>query len=230
MAGFNTRFHDAGFDIPKYLLPWGGHTVVHEILKQLTVDYVFDEIILLANQRDRYFSRELTHTTKDFKAKVHYIGDTLGQAHTADIGASISTAAGPILMHNADTILVGRNIAQISRELRNFDAYIDVFSGANPAYCYVDIVNNFVFDIAEKQKMTPYASSGLYGFKDTKVYNLYYERVKEKHKDGEIFISDVLNVMIDEGCAIAANNLETHHKTIGIGSPQEYSFALSERE
>ena len=32
MAGLNTRFHDVGFDIPKYLLPWGESTIIQELL------------------------------------------------------------------------------------------------------------------------------------------------------------------------------------------------------
>ena len=52
MAGYNTRFHDVGFDIPKYLLPWGDETIIHEIIKQLGT---FEETILLANKRDSYF-------------------------------------------------------------------------------------------------------------------------------------------------------------------------------
>ena len=49
MAGLNTRFHDVGFDIPKYLLPWGDETIIHSILKNLGE---FDDVVLLANKRD----------------------------------------------------------------------------------------------------------------------------------------------------------------------------------
>ena len=42
MAGLNTRFHDVGFDIPKYLLPWREETIIYEILKQLGT---FDEVL-----------------------------------------------------------------------------------------------------------------------------------------------------------------------------------------
>jgi NDP-sugar pyrophosphorylase family protein len=64
MAGLNTRFHDAGFDIPKYLLPWGESTIIAEIIKELTKNYSFEQIILLPNIRDSYFKPQLLDTIK----------------------------------------------------------------------------------------------------------------------------------------------------------------------
>jgi dTDP-glucose pyrophosphorylase len=55
MAGLNTRFHNVGFDIPKYLLPWNNSVVIFDILKNLTADNVY----LIAHQRDKYYKKEL---------------------------------------------------------------------------------------------------------------------------------------------------------------------------
>ena len=41
MAGLNTRFHNVGFDIPKYLLPWNNSVVIFDILINLTTDSVY---------------------------------------------------------------------------------------------------------------------------------------------------------------------------------------------
>jgi NDP-sugar pyrophosphorylase family protein len=56
MAGYNTRFHDVGFDIPKYLLPWNDKTIIYDILKNL--GWV-TQLILVANKRDIYFKDQL---------------------------------------------------------------------------------------------------------------------------------------------------------------------------
>ena len=73
MAGLNTRFHDVGFDIPKYLLPWGDETIIHSILKNLGE---FDDVVLLANKRDEYF--------KNFRPFFHYVDDVLVQDISLD--------------------------------------------------------------------------------------------------------------------------------------------------
>jgi CTP:molybdopterin cytidylyltransferase MocA len=76
MAGYNTRFHDVGFDIPKYLLPWNDTTIIHDILKNLGPT---KQTILVANNRDRYFSNQLVETIKPLglnESNILYIGDT----------------------------------------------------------------------------------------------------------------------------------------------------------
>ena len=61
MAGYNTRFHDVGFDIPKYLLPWNGTTIIHDIIQNLGETH---QTVLVANKRDAYFKDQLLETIK----------------------------------------------------------------------------------------------------------------------------------------------------------------------
>jgi len=226
MAGFNTRFHDAGFDLPKYLLPYGRSTVIAEILANLSEVHSPSEIICLANIRDSYFSGKLTAEVEQFGAFVHYIRDTKGQAHTAAIGAELTTQPGPLLIHNADTVLLNRNLAEIEAALRVNTAYVDVFDGQNPAYCFLDIgADNRVLSIAEKKNITKFASSGLYGFSSAERYLELYRESLMTFQGPEIFISDVLATTIKCG-TVVANSLNPAHNTVVIGSPQEYLTAL----
>jgi choline kinase len=59
MAGLNTRFHNVGFDIPKYLLPWRKNTLIYEILYQIKKNYTFSNYLLIANKRDQSFKKQL---------------------------------------------------------------------------------------------------------------------------------------------------------------------------
>ncbi len=77
MAGYNTRFHDVGFDIPKYLLPWNGKTIIYDILKN--IGWV-NQLILVANKRDIYFKDQLVEAIKPLgwnESNILYIGDTI---------------------------------------------------------------------------------------------------------------------------------------------------------
>ena len=222
MAGFNTRFHHVGFDLPKYLLPWANKTIIHEILTELTRNYTFDKILLLPNNRDIYFQKQLNIATSEFSPEIYYIGDTLGQAHTAAIG--IEKIDGPVLIHNADTILYGRDIDTIDHMLKEDDAFVDVFSATSPAYCYVEATDSKVTHIMEKKTITPYASSGLYGFKDAGAYLRYYRTIIGK--PNEIYISDVLSAMLSDKLTISINDITGGQKTMVIGSPQEYLGAV----
>ena len=228
MAGLNTRFHDVGFDIPKYLLPWGEETIIHEILKQLGK---FDEVLLLANKRDAYFMPNLLKTIEPLgltKDNIHYIGDTNGQAHTAYIGASLlKDRMQTFFVHNADTLLIGRNFKDIESIMS--DGYVDVFVANNPKYSYVRSKDGVVTEIVEKSAISPFASSGLYGFYNADLYQQMYEALSQGFIGKEMYIANVLDYMIKNNKFVGLNELNNEYETVVLGSPQEYGLELAKQ-
>lgn len=227
MAGLNTRFHDVGFDIPKYLLPWREETIIYEILKQLGT---FDEVLLLANKRDVYFMPDLIKTIEPLglgKNNIHYIGDTNGQAHTAYIGASLlKNRIQTFFVHNADTLLMGRDFKSIESAMS--DAYVDVFIANNPKYSYVRSKDGLVTEIAEKSSISPFASSGLYGFYNAQLYEKMYEALSENFTGKEMYIANVLDYMIkNNNLFVGLNELNNSYETIVLGTPQEYGLEIA---
>jgi dTDP-glucose pyrophosphorylase len=227
MAGLNTRFHDVGFDIPKYLLPWREETIIYEILKQLGT---FDEVLLLANKRDVYFMPDLIKTIEPLglgKNNIHYIGDTNGQAHTAYIGASLlKNKVQTFFVHNADTLLMGRDFKSIESTMS--DAYVDVFIANNPKYSYVRSKDGLVTEIAEKSSISPFASSGLYGFYNAQLYEKMYEALLENFTGKEMYIANVLDYMIkNNNLFVGLNELNNSYETIVLGTPQEYGLEIA---
>ena len=227
MAGLNTRFHDVGFDIPKYLLPWREETIIYEILKQLGT---FDEVLLLANKRDVYFMPDLIKTIEPLglgKNNIHYIGDTNGQAHTAYIGASLlKNKLQTFFVHNADTLLIGRDFKSIESTMS--DAYVDVFIANNPKYSYVRSKDGLVTEIAEKSSISPFASSGLYGFYNAQIYEKMYVSLSENFTGKEMYIANVLDYMINNNnLFVGLNELNNSYETIVLGTPQEYGLEVA---
>lgn len=55
IAGLNTRFHNFGFDIPKYLLAWKNSTIIAGINNNLNVKNVY----LVAHNKDDYFKKDI---------------------------------------------------------------------------------------------------------------------------------------------------------------------------
>jgi UDP-N-acetylglucosamine diphosphorylase / glucose-1-phosphate thymidylyltransferase / UDP-N-acetylgalactosamine diphosphorylase / glucosamine-1-phosphate N-acetyltransferase / galactosamine-1-phosphate N-acetyltransferase len=227
MAGYNTRFHDVGFDIPKYLLPWNGTTIIHDIIQNLGETH---QTVLVANKRDVYFKDQLLETIKPLgleEKNILYIGDTKGQAHTAAVG--IGQLYHPELqtfIHNADTIVKGRSLGLIADSMNDmYDAYIDVFVGNSPKYSYVRAFEDTVLEIVEKKQISPYASSGLYGFLTASMYMSYYDSLIQK--DHELYIADVIQSMIGAGRKAFMNGLGNNQETIVLGSPQEYGIEIA---
>ena len=227
MAGYNTRFHDVGFDIPKYLLPWNGTTIIHDILES------FGEVqqtVLVANKRDVYFKEQLLETIKPLglnENNILYIGDTKGQAHTAAIGiGQLYHTELPTFIHNADTIVKGRSLRLIADMMNDlYDSYIDVFVGNSPKYSYVRAYEDTVLEIVEKKQISPYASSGLYGFSTKNLYLNYYDQCVQTKE--ELYVSDVIQKMIEDERKVFMNGLGGNQDTIVLGSPQEYGIEIA---
>ena len=227
MAGYNTRFHDVGFDIPKYLLPWNGTTIIHDILES------FGEVqqtVLVANKRDVYFKEQLLETIKPLglnENNILYIGDTKGQAHTAAIGiGQLYHTELPTFIHNADTIVKGRSLDLIANMMNDmYDSYIDVFVGNSPKYSYVRAFEETVLEIVEKKQISPYASSGLYGFLTASMYMNYYDSCIQQNN--ELYVADVIQSMIGAGRRAFMNGLGNNQETIVLGSPQEYGIEIA---
>ena len=227
MAGYNTRFHDVGFDIPKYLLPWNGTTIIHDIIQNLGETH---QTVLVANKRDVYFKDQLFETIKPLglnESNILYIGDTKGQAHTAAVGiGQLHETELQTFIHNADTIVKGRSLGSIAESMNDmYDAYIDVFVGNSPKYSYVRAFEETVLEIVEKKQISPYASSGLYGFLTASMYMSYYDSCIQQNN--ELFVADVIQNMIASDRRVFMNGLGNNQETIVLGSPQEYGIEIA---
>lgn len=231
MAGKNTRFHDVGFDIPKYLLPWNKTTIIGQILSEIIASGYRDQILLLVNKRDQYFMPDLIEATLSFvePKNIHYIDDTQGQAHTALIGASLVQHRNvPFYIHNGDTIITKRNFHDMTSQLLNrFDAFVDVFVSNSPAYSYVQENDGLVTDIVEKNAISPFASSGLYGFKNAEQYAVMTNQITKS--SNEMYVSNVLKYMLTLDKSISINGLISGQETIVLGTPQEYGLEFAKQ-
>lgn len=238
MAGLNSRFHDVGFDVPKYLLPWGESVILDAILSNLPAKTNFSKIILLPNERDKYFKDDLMgvvshHGIND--ADVVFIPDTRGQAHTAAIATQLIKTKSPsnnepIFFHNADTILKGRNWQSIKDGMKSHDAFVDIFPASDSNYSYVTLEGSRVTKIVEKMVISPFASSGFYGFKSAEYYLKAFNSLdKSKAEDAshQTYLSDVIQNLIDSSASVFTNDLNRSTSTIVLGSPHEYGLELA---
>lgn len=239
MAGLNTRFHDVGFDVPKYLLPWKDSTIIHEIIKEIMAGGGITDCLLLPNKRDRFFKDQLLESLSDLgieERNIAYISDTNGQGHTAALGAQIASdlfgdSTRPIAFHNADTIIQNRDIKSAVEALKKRDAYIDVFPASSPAYSYVLLDHGKVTKIVEKKVISPFASSGFYAFKSIDAYLETFNHLSEREdiNQSEIYIANVLQEMIDGGGDLFINELNQNTGTIVLGTPQEYGLEMAKQ-
>ena len=232
MAGRNTRFHDVGIDIPKYLLPLSGRPVIEMIIQNLIASNSFANVYLVAHQRDIFFRDELQASLLNLginPENLLYIGETKGQADTANESLSLLNLNlnEPIVFHNADTILLSRDTVALRKSLQMGHGSIDVFHADSPSYSYVDIQESRIIEIVEKRVISNWATSGLYGFPTGAVFQNYFKKFSKfalLQSARELYISDIINLMLADNFNFdpLSHDLKELSTTLVIGSPEEY--------
>jgi hypothetical protein len=224
MAGKYSRFVNAGYKIPKYLLPWSQHTILSEILSQMTIQPAFDNVFLIANKQEINFAPVLLKTMATYginSKNLVFINDTSSQSETALIGTNeiqkFHKLSGSVCFHNIDTILYSRNYIEVNYQLLRNHGYIDTFTSNNHEYSYVSAVGHHIDDIQEKILISNIASSGFYGFSSIDVFYNYYENS---------YISTIYKRMISDGKRIVCGKTYDERNTIVLGTPQDYFTQL----
>lgn len=227
MAGqdFRTR----GYVVPKYLLPWGDTTVLGCMLTTLLHDGAFSDVLLVANKRDYSFSPHIRRTMESHgisPTNLFLIDDTTGQAQTAVVASERAEQMGigleqPVAFHNIDTILTGRDFARVADRLQVAEGYIDLFVANNPNYSYVLLEQGRIVEIAEKVLISQFATSGFYGFRSIEIFLEHARSLKPEER----YISTVYRRMIARGATVLSDEPSDEHKTIVLGTPDDYQAA-----
>ena len=237
MAGKNTRFHDMGIDVPKYLLPFRKISVLEKIVFELLKSEIITDVHLVAHLRDKTFKPELETIMSTLglnTQNIYYIGETDGQAETAYLAAELihNREDKPIIFHNADTVLIGRDFSALKESISQGLGFIDVFKSNSSSYSYVQLKDQYVLQIVEKEPISNFATSGLYAFNSSQEYrnafrNSYGKITSSKQ---ELYISNVISDLISEGKGFRVN-LDSHDnlnvQTLVLGTPGEYNSIIS---
>jgi hypothetical protein len=221
MAGRYRRFRDAGYALPKYLLPARGRRILEWVVDGLGPD----GLLLVANNADLPHEPAIRDCVPA-GTEILWLGDTSGQAETAAHGAQRlvdDDVGGPVLFHNVDTIVRGRDLGEIGQILRRADGFVDTFPSDSPAFSYVALDGERVTAIAEKVVISPHATSGLYGFASPQ---RYLGAASTAVASREFYVSDVYRRMLEDGARIEVLPPAPGHETVVLGTPAEYEAWL----
>ena len=234
-AGRASRFHDVGYDQPKYLLPWvNSKTILTNIVQELTLSKHIGFLLIIANYREKYFKSDIEKSLgDDINYKLIFIKDTLGQAQTTYLGVeelcSLGYGESPMIVHNSDTILKNRDI----KALTNFNdkkvcGYVNTFQSNDKNYSYILESDNFVKTFLEKKAVSPLASSGLVSFSSPKKFRDIYNKSQGfLESDKELYMSSLINSSIKQGEIFLVNHSNNIEDTIVLGTPEEYCKAYT---
>lgn len=159
------------------------------------------------------------------KSSIINIGSvTKGQAETVfiSLGANFPSNQ-PIVIFNGDSYFVQSNLEY---DLDNFQflsqGYLTYFvdSSESNKWSFIKFSkSNCLTKIEEKKKVSNFASTGLYAFKDKNIFMQYYcKTFLENKKNKEYYISYMYKDMIKDGLCILAKKCDEFHC---FGTPED---------
>ncbi len=235
-AGKASRFHDVGYDQPKYLLPWiNSRSILNNIIDELAFTNLIEYVLVILNKREQFFEDKIrSELPSGINTDILFVRDTMGQAHTTLLGVEEIIKKGlgndHFIMHNSDTILKNRNI----KNLTNFSSdekvigFVDTFQSSNKAYSYILESGGILKRFLEKETISPMASSGLISFKSAnlflEIYNSYSNKIDNK---SEIYMSKFIDCSSQNGDIYKVNHNPDIANTIVLGTPEEYCLSYT---
>lgn len=233
MAGRGSRFTAAGYTVPKYeimahgasLFDWSMHSLQHFISADSRLIFV----CLKENDSAPYVrARCAAQGWHD----VHIIElDELtdGQATSAYVSRDVWLPDAPLLIYNIDTYVEPQALRpeQIKPES---DGWVPCFQVPGDHWSFVQLgADGWATDLAEKQRISDYASIGLYWFADATGYTRAYERFFADAANlvrGERYVAPLYRQLLRDGGKISISDLPVASVHV-LGTPAELEVFLA---
>ena len=235
MLGLGSRFKNAGFQTPKYLLELAEEKILYFVLYGFRNLNKNKFIFLIRYDHSKYYpEREIKRICKNLKIKnfniVQVNKSTKGQADSVRFAFKYCERKDPILIFNIDTIHLNLNPV-FNFE---FDGMMETFYAKGNHWSFAKFnSNNFIYEVKEKIRISDNCSNGLYYFRNYELFNYCYEKIYKKinnHSSFEFkenYIAPMYNVLIKENKLILNRSVESK-MILPAGVPSEY-FDLCKR-
>lgn len=227
MAGLSSRFTDAGFQAPKFMLDVRGRPIFDWALQSLRGFIDRGWGFTFVAREDEAVKRFV----KSRSQKLGIVLDTLvslrestrGQAESAFMGAraASSSDAMPLVVFNVDTFVRPESIN--IWEVQENDGWIPCFPGEGSSWSFVSIDGTgHALDVAEKRRISNWASVGLYGFGSKELFVNAYLRYRATgyNEDEEQFVAPLYNVLLADSQQVLVPKL-SRNDVVALGTPSD---------
>ncbi|MBC9906813.1 glycosyltransferase family 2 protein [Achromobacter xylosoxidans] len=226
MAGMGKRFRDAGWDVPKYQIEAHGRTLFAWSMLSLRQFWkVKAQPIFIVQRQDQaseFIKAECARLTIVEPQIVEIDGLTDGQATTAMLGMNAAHNDNvPVFVYNIDTFVHPDSLAP---ENVRGDGWIPCFEGAGNGWSFARVDENMrVTEMREKERISNWATVGLYGFSSIALYReLYGDFFSDGQglAKGERYIAPMYNRMLEQDKQVYVQPLPLS-AVIPLGTPAE---------
>ncbi|MFJ5466864.1 glycosyltransferase family 2 protein [Pectobacterium sp. CHL-2024] len=232
MAGKGSRFADAGYTLPKPMIPIHGIPMIKVVVDNLTPK-VEHRFIFVAQQShiDQY---DLVPKLKSYAKNVEIIGIngiTEGQVCTALVAKKFFNNSEPLMNANSDQYIdFDINEYLEAMQSRNLDGMIMTMKSQDEKWSYAKTnENGLVTKTAEKEVISSDATVGIFNFrKGSDLVRSAEQMIADNIRvNNEFYTCPAYNYLIKEGKKIGIYPIgEEYNGMYGLGIPKDLNLFL----
>ncbi|QNQ61403.1 glycosyltransferase family 2 protein [Brucella sp. 6810] len=227
MAGRGSRFYDAGYTVPKYEIIAHDRSLFEWSMLSLKNFLTSDSRVIFVCLEENKSSDFILRQTKELGlTDIHIIELkelTDGQATSAYWSRELWNPDWPLLIYNIDTY-VKPHALQPSDIRPGSDGWVPCFQVPGEHWSFVKLGDDgWAVDLAEKQRISDFASIGSYWFARASRYVELYDRFFSDPKNlvrGEKYIAPIYRQLLAEGGKVSLSDLNLGDVHV-LGTPTE---------
>jgi dTDP-glucose pyrophosphorylase len=224
MLGKSSRFFEAGYRIPKFMLLLGNKTVFYRSLSSFSRYFESESFVFIVRKEfDTKLFVESECKNLGIKNYVvyEYFYETSGQAESVFLAIERFSETASIVIFNIDTI---RTDFTFPTKDEFADGFLEVFIGEGTHWSFIKPLDETRVELtAEKKRISSLCSNGMYGFASIKMFKEAFFEYKKNRSSAleEVYIAPLYNYLIAKGrdirYRIVDRSLIKH-----CGTPVEY--------
>jgi hypothetical protein len=232
MAGRSQRFYDAGFTVPKFMLPLGGESVFAHAVGSFAAEFSRQSFLFIVAPGAANVAFVEAECARLGVAKVQVVAldaITAGQAETVAIGlhqAGVSDDE-PITIFNIDTFRPGFEFP--GDWFAGLDGWLEVFEGEGANWSYMKPAEGdlpLATETAEKRPISNLCCTGLYHFARAGDFRAALTAERTAPQAAELYVAPLYNHLISRGGKVGYSLIDPAD-VIFCGTPQEYQALLT---
>ena len=233
MAGRGSRFAEAGYTLPKPLIPVHGVPMIKVVLDNLTPKQ--EHRFIFVAQQEHIDQYDLVPKLKSYAKNVEVIGIngiTEGQVCTALLAKKFFNHDEPLMNANSDQYIdCDINEYLDAMQSRDLDGMIMTMKSQDPKWSYAKTDNDgIVVETAEKKVIAPDATVGIFNFKrGSDLVRSAEQMIQDNVRvNNEFYTCPCYNYLIREGKKVGIYSIgEEYNGMYGLGIPNDLDFFLN---
>lgn len=230
MAGHGSRFAQAGYPMPKPLIPIGARTMIELVVENLRPRQPHRFIFVCQQAHlDHYPLREHLERAAPGCVVLPVQRVTMGAACTVLLARAWIDREAPLMIANCDQYVdVDINNYLARMELDACDGLIMTMTARDPKWSFVRLdERRRIVEVVEKRVVSDEATVGIYNFRHGRDFVAAADSMiaRDQRVNGEFYVAPAYNELLKRGLRLEFHNIGGERAGMyGLGIPEDLEY------